>query len=396
MLLAIHAIKSKQNTFVDVDISTNLNELYKYDVCIFEILIGTESRYLNLKKLPNLSSLEINFHQWMANRSYEGYSTVASKKYINELTVKQYSLQGALHLLKHTNSLESIDSERPIEQCRDIAMKLSTNTDFLVENTLMTVNGYIHNTVSNSEHIYILEGNMPYRHKGILELEMLDFSNLGGIKTFPITTTSVIEVSGNSCYLQLPYSLSDGLTPFVVVLGQLHILTENSETITLINDTTIKLDIDNLGERILRAIADKIIVPSDLNLTINEGEVFVVSELLSEETLKKALGLSISFGGFINKSNVYVRRRKLENVLNSNMAHLNKDNKNPILNATGQLVQCKYNDESKYLTYSIENIKEEFRLSNSLWKKDLYVKFRMRPVDRLDDEPIYEYFIHGE
>jgi len=397
MLLAIHVIDAKENEFYTISVSTELKDLYRYDVCLFEILIGTERRFLNLKVLPDLSDQAIPLYTWLGSRDYSGFETVSSKDIVTEKTVKYSNLNNILNLLTPTNVDESIKNKRPIEQCKDIAFTSGEDSiAFFKENTLVSVNGYFHRTVANSKWVYLLGANSTYIRSGYLEIDVMDFSNLGGIEFLNVSEESVFNISGDSCYYKLDRPVTTGITPFVVILGQLHVLTENSKNVKLVSDDVIKIDIDNIGERILRALADGIIRPSDIDLSEGEHGVYLTEELLSEETFRKVMGLDISFSGFINKSVVRMRKRKLENIANSNLAEISVRRNNPLFNSTGQLINHVYSKDGESIHFSTKCISEIYRLDDSTWKQNKLVQLRKQPIDRYDDEHIYEYFIHGE
>lgn len=397
MLLAIHVIDAKENEFYTISVSTELKDLYRYDVCLFEILIGSDRRFLNLKVLPDLSEQTVPFYTWLGSRDYSGFETISDKSLVTEKTVKYSNFNNVLNMLVPTNVNESIKNKRPIEQCKDIAMSLhATSIEYLRENVMFSVNGYFHRTVSNTNWLYILGANSNYIRNGYMEIDAIDFDNLGGIEFLDVTEESVFNVLGDTCYYKLDRPVTNGITPFIVVLGQLHILSEHSETIRLISDDVIKIDIDNIGERILRALADGVIRPSDIDLTEGEHGVYLTSELLSEETLRKVMGLSMTFSGFINSNVVRLRKRKLENIANSNLAEIGSRRDNPLFNSTGQLVNHIYSKDGTSLHFSTKCISEIYRLDDSTWKQNELVQLRKQPIDRYDDEHLYEYFIHGE
>lgn len=398
MLLAIHVIDPKENEFYTISVGTSLKDLYQYDVCMFQVLIGKDHRYLNLKKLPNLTELDIPFYEWMADRTYDGYDTVADPELVTTKTVKQQNLSTAMHLLIPTNASGSIEDKRPIELFDDIAMRLPDIAQEVANNALFSVNGYIHRQLSNTDYLYLLGANRSYLKGGMLDLDVLDFTNLGGIVLTDVTSDNVSNISDGTCYYRLSKKVTDGITPFIVILGQLFILTENSQSIKLVADDFIEIDIDNIGERILRAIADGIIKPEDVGLTVGDNDIYSVKELLSDDTFKRVIDLPHTFTGYINRQTVYVRKRKLENMANTNIAFIGTKLNNPILNATGQIIKHIYRkeDNANTIAYSTTCLLEDYRLSDSRWKLQQTVKMVKKPVDRIDTEHLYEYLIHGE
>ena len=398
MLLAIHVIDPKENEFYTISVSTPLKDLYNYDVCMFQILIGKDHRYLNLKKLPNLSELDIPFYEWIADRSYDGYDTVSSPQLVTTKTVKQQNLSTAMHLLIPTNASGSIEERLPIELCDDIALRLPGSGKTIAENALFVVNGYIHRQLSNTDYLYLLKANRSYIAGGLLDLDILDFTNLGGLEITDVTSDNVSNVSDGTCYYRLDKPVTAGITPFIVILGQLFILTEGSKSISLVADDVIEIDIDNIGERVLRAIADGIIKPEDVGLTTGDNSIYSVKELLSDDTFKRVMDLPHTFAGHINRQTVYVRKRKLENMANTNIAFIGTKLNNPIINSTGQVIKHIYNREGNSTTilYSTTCVLEDYRLSDSRWKLQSTVKMSKKPVDRIDTEHLYEYLIHGE
>lgn len=397
MLLAIHVIDIKENEFYSIPITTPLKDLYRYGVCLFEILIGNEHRYLNLKTLPDLRHESTPLNIWLGSKDYSEYRTFSDKTTVTDKTVLYFNFNDGIKYTQPANVDESIENNRPTHQCKDTAITMGADQiAYFRENALFAANGYFHRTISNTDWLYILGANSTYLRKGYLELDVIDFSNLGGIELLDVTEDSVFNITDDTCYFKLSRPVTDGITPFIVILGQLHILTEGSETITLISDDVIKIDIDNLGERILRALADGITRPSDLGLTEGEYGAYLTKELLSEDTLRKVMGLSMSFSGFIKRNVVHIRKRKLENIANSNLAEIGVRRNNPIFNATGQVVNHIYSRDGSSLHFSTKCISEIYRLDDSMWKQSELVQLRKQPIDRYDDEHLFEYFIHGE
>lgn len=124
--------------------------------------------------------------------------------------------------------------------CYDLVIRsLDGKTD--LSNSLIFVNGVLHQTVLSDGSLYVFDGYQNLRLNRAVDIVRLDTTAIGGHTTIPITADMVVGSDlSHGCYVTLPDGVTlDGVTPLLVIDGYLHAL---DATYQVSNHTTLKIN----------------------------------------------------------------------------------------------------------------------------------------------------------
>ncbi len=146
------------------------------------------------------------------------------------------------------------------------------SNNYITNNCLITVNGFIHNFFINSkDDIEVINGGVTFQKLLNSQAGVLDFSTLGSITRIPITINDILtkEDLYTDIQLNVPLGFNSSTQTLMVVLGGY---------LTFLDDTNIYIDSDNILHINLSKLdfIDKYVESSlylDLTSMIYENEV---------------------------------------------------------------------------------------------------------------------------
>lgn len=249
----------------------------------------------------------------------------------------------------------------PLDELNDLIMtRPSINTDLhlLHTNSLLTVNGYLHQTlIDEEEHgvIYIKDGGKTRNISKTAHVGILSFENIGNIKKYNFNELSVTpEIDNNPLYGiitidNIPDSLDSN--SFILSLGGYIILPKES---VLWKDGTnrIKLDITKIDYVDKLIYSSKWLDLSTLNLSsiITDPENTDISVLQNDDVILSYLNLSQSFLITIPLS----KQINYDNIFKP----FSNDNK---VITSYPTISLLFNDKGQILNYWSKNVYERSR-----------------------------------
>lgn len=206
----------------------------------------------------------------------------------------------------------------PEEALMDVVLSRPTyNTDMALLHThaLMSVNGFYHMTATDNTKAYILDGGKSYRVANKNHFGIWSFFDIGAVEKVPLDPLDIVPADPTKNLKdKIRFSVDVDLTgkSVFLVLGG-YLVFQQDNIFTQVNDNSFLLDIKNLPHAARIMESDKFIDLSSLELTrpVDDNTTYSVTEIFSDEVLRKYLTLSQSFLVVVDTPSLNVEKMEL-------------------------------------------------------------------------------------
>lgn len=194
-------------------------------------------------------------------------------------------------------------------QKTEIRMK-RPNTDMrhFYENCLVTVNGYFHRLDTDDENVFVLDGGKSLLQSRQNQIGILNFQNIGKVKTIPITASMIYKQNEDSflsrkAYFDVPGDLTNK-TVLAVIGGYLYL--PKNKTLTRVNDNVFCIDFSTVPvlERYYDSSVYLDLKALNIEATPNRPDLISVSDFFKDSNFMKYLTLSQSFFVIVDANNL--------------------------------------------------------------------------------------------
>lgn len=214
--------------------------------------------------------------------------------------VRSYFANAYGYALKGFNNLFHPDTELLPDQKIDLLLYHSDITEYrrLQENALITVNGLIHRVDYTENGLVIFEGGRTVIKCNDNRISVLDFTELGGIHTVPITPDMIRSANDtlsleDSLYIDLPETL-EGKTVFLVLGGILYLM---DSAFDMVNSQRLRLTLKryDLVEWFFDNYTRLDLSELPMTLDVNDPKKFVEGEFHTDAFVRAVLAMSQTF-----------------------------------------------------------------------------------------------------
>lgn len=315
-------------------------------------------------------------HGLNVDLSFDNWLTQVDNQYISGVSHVDYSLERketryrdaiqANYSWKHVNFTYAADASLPLSERPDLLLtRPNTSTNKMVENLLITVNGYFHRSSYHVGGLCVHSGGQTIVKSDRNSVGAWSFENVGGVRQIAIDETMIGDTDpGQSLWDGMLIKVGESLTNktvFVSIGGSLHM---GDDAYKVINDEEGIISIDftrvNLMDRILTQ-KDYISLASlpFATTSLNRGAIFN-SDLKKNAFLRAYMSLPQSFVVIIDDPDVYVKRHGLEYSGFPGVYYSYVNAARPILSHNGTFPeQWVRNERGVY----VHNINHEFKIN---------------------------------
>jgi hypothetical protein len=209
-----------------------------------------------------------------------------------------------------------LDNEIPVGALPDLIMsQANIDYNFMYENALITVNGFIHNTSPGQDGLYIQDGMTTSRNMNDNQVGILSFEKVGQLQIVPITDEMIYnnpttEPLGKYVYVNLGTNL-DNLSLLFVLGGKLHCM---DEAYTIIGEGLVRINMDVIPWAQIFFDAQNCLDFSSITWSkapYNPNQIST-QDLYSDAVIKAFLQLSQTFFVIVSCPQLYLLRHYTE------------------------------------------------------------------------------------
>lgn len=261
-------------------------------------------------------------------------------------------------------------------------------SDFYKYN-MVTVNGFIHMIDHSTDGIYIVDAGKSLGISNLNNIGLYCFADIGEITYKPITESMIGKQLDNiplskKTYIKLNVDMTN-LVPIVVIGGYMHVCdTDLNKLCYLVNENTIAIDTEQYPFLDRYFESKEYIDLSSLTLekTNNNPEQILISDLTTDENIKKLLTLSQSFIILLNpKSDIFVESKHLELGKINNLLIAHEKPNLPLITGLGRFVDYWSTEEDGKYSIRVTNDKTYNRHYNSAVMRDSNSDDKILSVD---------------
>jgi len=193
-----------------------------------------------------------------------------------------------------------------------IRPRTDTDVTRLHNRALVTVNGYLHLTDTDNEHLWVLDAAKSMRHANMNHLGIISFDRVCSLKKLPITSDMIYpEVPDRPLREHLSIVLDEDIgnrSVLVSVGGYLQLIEPG--VCWQSGERAITICIDRLPHRERYQESRQYLNLASLELTLdpNNPSVVISNELYSDAVLKRYLQLRQSFVVLLDIPNLFYRK----------------------------------------------------------------------------------------
>lgn len=308
--------------WIDVDLSNV--PVYKifadYQQVILTLMQGDEQVYVDMNQLRSrFSSYNNTLTVLLVSLGDEALVHMA------ELPCKKFkyaTYTDAMRVGYHTNLTKAgvvVPAEYPRSELVDLELTrpdYATDMSLIHDYCLASVNGFYHQTDTDGEKAYVIQGGKSVQKKNMGHVGLMNFMGIGKLAKKAIDLSTVVPSMTNGALVNgLKFSVDMDLTDksYFLVLGG-YLVLPNELQFFQTGDKTFQLNLNAMPylERILES--DNFIDLSPLGLTQSEinPENVNLEELNSDAVVLRYLGLSQSFMVVVDRPGLFWTKRYLK------------------------------------------------------------------------------------
>lgn len=233
-----------------------------------------------------------------------GNATLVTVAELPNTTIKYVKFSDAFRSMYKVN-LTNIGQVLPVNYPNTLRNDLvvtrpnfDTDMSLINSHCLVTVNGYIHDTLTSDNKLYVKDGGKTMRKARNNSLGIMSFLDISEVHKIKLTDAKIIKDGPTDLYDHLYLDVGTSLTnkSYFLVLGGYLVMPEDN-ILWAFNDTTLTLNLDMLPyiERIYES--DVVMDLSELAITRDpqHPEVMDINQLKSDAFIRSYLKLNNTF-----------------------------------------------------------------------------------------------------
>lgn len=249
----------------------------------------------------------------------------------------------------------------PAESATDLLLlRPAYDTDVVSLNkyALITVNGYLHRTVTDEEYLYVDKGAVSLHRSNNNNLGIISFREMCSLKTIPITEQMLYKQDSELSYYKKTYiNLNEDISNKTVLLsvgGYLY--TPSDSSFLVVSDTSvgINLEASNYLEKLTESstiLNLDTIVPSEFR----DSKVLSIPDVTSDEKIINYLTLPQSFIIILDSTDIKFNKIKIESNNLPNIITTTREPIYPLVTGYGRLSEYWKVKEHDQWTLNIMN-----------------------------------------
>lgn len=258
----------------------------------------------------------LKFNEFLTQNGSASLQTLNSLPVINTRYARYADAFHAGYKMEPTHPTASSSANMPLTDKTWLRMtKKDLDYDHFYDSCLVNVCGFYHMIDSSDTAIYVVDGMKTARRANRNELGILNFESIGKINRIPITDAMIYKQKEHqqlkhNCYIDTDTDLSTK-SVMLVMGGYLHIL--DKKTFFRVSETAFGIDFSNLPLLDRYYESREILDLSSLGLETTDTNLsqISVSELYSDEVLRRYLTLSQSFLVTIDNPEIFFNKQYL-------------------------------------------------------------------------------------
>lgn len=350
-------------------IYVDLNEL-RVEVSGYPYTVGQWLVEIRNKALPTVSSLP------NGELRYAKYGNARQANYHMSFAISGFNYPNAVS----NATFPDIKMERP-----SIATPMRT----MDTHCLVTVNGYIHETVSNDKETFILNGGTTSRKIEECHVGIWSFLNIGKVSKIKINPTNVQPLEVNTdLYQKLRFTVDADLTNKSVILvlgGYPNFI--NKDSFYQIGEKTFAVDLKKLDyeNRVLHSRNQIDLSSLDFSEIDNEPNHIGLHELRSDSIIRKYFSLSQSFLVVIDIPQIFINRIPVIRAAFPGQYLYHENPVYPLLGTFGKFFEYwKRNEGGKWSIATRDAYYKKFMFREGDMKKSFHVSDALDPTYPFD------------
>lgn len=341
---------------------------------------------------------------------------------INELSERARTYQGTLTDFLHDNgdnyipTLDFIDNKKPgmvkylnyhtqdfkakaVNIKKNIDAKLNRDEkvdallykdglyrvdyDDIVDKSVTVCNGLLHRAISSDSGIYVLGAGLTTCKSNVNSFGVLDFSEIGSIKTIPIKNENVVNYMPGSdlreaIYLKVPDQYA-GKAVMVSIAGYLYYI---GNVMSRINEVLFKIDTDKAD--FIKRLYESLKYGFDINplgLTrFGDRPDILLQETDPDEFYRKLLTHTQSFFIIADVNDYYIEKTILENPRLPGKYVINRLPQYPVISEMGLIPNFNYRYiDGKFVLHTDLLTRDNFIYTTTTWKNFKRLGFHIDP-----------------
>lgn len=206
----------------------------------------------------------------------------------------------------------------PAESATDLLLlRPAYDTDVVSLNkyALITVNGYLHRTVTDEEYLYVEKGAVSLHRSNNNNLGIISFREICSLKTIPITEQMLYKQDPELSYYKKAYiNLNEDISDKTVLLsigGYLY--TPNDSSFLIVTDTSIAINLEasNYLEKLTES-STILNLDSVVPREFRDSKVLSIPDVTSDEKIVSYLTLAQSFIIILDTTDIKFNKIKIE------------------------------------------------------------------------------------
>lgn len=336
-----------------------------------------------------MTEFEGTFEEYLVHLGNDALPTTNLKYSIKECGIRYGDLFLAGYTTLPVNHKFAPDADLPIEDKESIFLtKPDISYKDFFDHCLVTVNGMLHYTEYSSDGLWVLGGMRNVLNRNNNHMGILNFKQLGSIKTKLITPTMIYKHQTDvPLYYQTNIDVGEDITNKTVILvigGYIHINDSDVFKITGMNTLKINWDRIPLAKRIMET--HKSVNYVELGLEKNDENSFVFKEdLTSDKFLTNYLNTFNSFIVLLDNPEIRVAREYVEPTMLPGSYLYHKEPKLPLITGIGRLAEYWTMEEDDLWSVDISTDAVDYPKHNfkTTAMKDIYaMDAKMVPNER--------------
>lgn len=253
---------------------------------------------------------------WLASLGSKALPTFTSAPSFKTYTVLFRDAWQAGYTIQPTDIDAALDTDIPVGALTDLLLtRAGTDYDYMYQNALVTVNGYIHRTGASPQGLYVEGGMSTARICRDNQVGVLSFENLGKVTLVPITDSMIYndpdtEPYSHFVYVNIGQSLAQKSLLFVMG-GHLHCM---DEAYQIIGNGLIRINMDRIPwpEIFFDSLRCLDLSSVGWGSTQNNPSQISVEDLYSDAVIGAFMKLSQTFFIIVDTPELYLIRHFTE------------------------------------------------------------------------------------
>ena len=328
LLSAIAKVKDEQSLWVDVDLNvltiTQLFDMYsEVRVNLKNIFTKQEGGLILFDLINDIVKFNGTFVEYLKSIGNKAIPLNGEKYEIKTKGLIYHEvLTNGFEVIPVMTGSVSDDSFANKHLYKDLLInKFNVDPIDMQKHTLVTVNGYFHQTDANKKGMWVQDGYQTMVKRDKQAVGMISFENVGALEQIPIKAPMISKIfDATPLYKELVIDFDKPVkdkTILLIIGGFLHVL--DYDVFYLISDSAIKVKLSAIPllERIHLSNLDLDLEDLGFDTTYNK-EALHVKQLYSDESIMKYMTKSTSFVVLLDnpevfKEIIYPRRRRIPN-----------------------------------------------------------------------------------